>query len=442
MHHGAQCLRGISQVTHNIVNMKSVFISVVLVVFSYGLSCAQPPDTNTDESRIPPYTLPDPLISPNGKAITTVKDWERKQRPYILKLFTENVYGKIPAKPAGMHFKVTETDSAALNGKAIRKQVTIYFAAGDDAPSMDLLLYLPRTNKPAAVFVGLNFTGNHTIAADKAIKPARHLKKKDQQITDSEAIESSRGSSASRWPLEEIINKGYGVATAHYYDLEPDDKDGWKQGIRTTMKDALHIATDAWSAIGAWSWGLSRIQDYLESDAAADAKRTILIGHSRLGKTALWAGANDQRFSIVISNNSGEGGAALSRRVFGETIRNLNTSFPHWFIARYKSYNDHPEMLPVDQHMLLSLIAPRPLYVASAEDDKWADPKGEFLSAKNAAPVYALYKLQGVTVDEMPAVNTPVGATIRYHIRTGKHDVTLYDWQQYLEFAEQNKKSE
>lgn len=437
-----QCLRGISQVTHNIVNMKSVFISVVLVVFSYGLSCAQPPDTNTDESRIPPYTLPDPLISPNGKAITTVKDWERKQRPYILKLFTENVYGKIPAKPAGMHFKVTETDSAALNGKAIRKQVTIYFAAGDDAPSMDLLLYLPRTNKPAAVFVGLNFTGNHTIAADKAIKPAMHLKKKDQQITDSEAIESSRGSSASRWPLEEIINKGYGVATAHYYDLEPDDKDGWKQGIRTTMKDALHIATDAWSAIGAWSWGLSRIQDYLESDAAADAKRTILIGHSRLGKTALWAGANDQRFSIVISNNSGEGGAALSRRVFGETIRNLNTSFPHWFIARYKSYNDHPEMLPVDQHMLLSLIAPRPLYVASAEDDKWADPKGEFLSAKNAAPVYALYKLQGVTVDEMPAVNTPVGATIRYHIRTGKHDVTLYDWQQYLEFAEQNKKSE
>ena len=437
-----RCLRGISQVTHNIVNMKSVFISVVLVVFSYGLSCAQPPDTNTDESRIPPYTLPDPLISPNGKAITTVKDWERKQRPYILKLFTENVYGKIPAKPAGMHFKVTETDSAALNGKAIRKQVTIYFAAGDDAPSMDLLLYLPRTNKPAAVFVGLNFTGNHTIAADKAIKPAMHLKKKDQQITDSEAIESSRGSSASRWPLEEIINKGYGVATAHYYDLEPDDKDGWKQGIRTTMKDALHIATDAWSAIGAWSWGLSRIQDYLESDAAADAKRTILIGHSRLGKTALWAGANDQRFSIVISNNSGEGGAALSRRVFGETIRNLNTSFPHWFIARYKSYNDHPEMLPVDQHMLLSLIAPRPLYVASAEDDKWADPKGEFLSAKNAAPVYALYKLQGVTVDEMPAVNTPVGATIRYHIRTGKHDVTLYDWQQYLEFAEQNKKSE
>ena len=434
------CLRGISQVTHNIVNMKSVFISFVVVVFSYGLSFAQGPPTNYDESAIPPYTLPNPLISPTGKAVTTVKEWERKQRPYILKLFTDNVYGKIPGKPEGMHVKVTETDSAALNGKAIRKQVTIYFAAGEDAPSMDLLLYLPKINKPVAVFAGLNFNGNHTIAADKAIKPARHLKKKDQQTTDSEAIESSRGSSASRWPLEEIINKGYGVATAHYYDLEPDDKDGWKQGIRTTMKDALLIATDAWSAIGAWSWGLSRIQDYLETDAAVDAKRTILIGHSRLGKTALWAGANDQRFAMVISNNSGEGGAALSRRIFGETIRNLNTSFPHWFIARYKSYNDHPEMLPVDQHTLLSLIAPRPLYVASAEEDKWADPKGEFLSAKNAEPVYRLYKLKGVTVNEMPAVNYPVGETIRYHIRTGKHDVTLYDWQRYLEFAERKKK--
>ena len=278
--------------------MKSVFLSFVVIVLSNTLSCAQPPGTNTDESRVPPYTLPDPLVSPNGKTVTNVKEWERKQRPYILKLFTDNVYGQIPAKPSGMHFKLTETDSAALNGKAIRKQVTIYFAGGDNAPSMDLLLYLPKTNKPAAMFVGLNFGGNHTIDADKAIKPARHLKKKDQQMTDSEAIESSRGSAASRWPLEEIINKGYGVATAHYYDLEPDDKDGWKQGIRTTMKDALHIATDAWSAIGAWSWGLSRIQDYLELDAAVDAKRTILIGHSRLGKTALWAGANDQRFPL------------------------------------------------------------------------------------------------------------------------------------------------
>lgn len=181
------------------------------------------------------------------------------------------------------------------------------------------------------------------------------------------------------------------------------------------------------------------MQDYLETDTAVDAKRTILIGHSRLGKTALWAAANDRRFSIVISNNSGKGGAALSRRIFGEPIQHLNTSFPHWFIARYKSYSNHPELLPVDQHELLALIAPRLLYVASAEDDKWADPKGEFLSVKAAEPVYALYRLPGLIVNEMPPVNTPVGVAIGYHIRQGRHDLTLYDWQQYIAFAERHK---
>lgn len=419
--------------------MKRYFFSFLIAVLYSAISCAQAPPANYDESKVLPYTLPDPLISPKGKAITTAKEWESRQRPYIVKLFTDRVYGKIPGRPAGLHFKVIETDTAVLNGKAIRKQVTIYFAEGDHAPSMDLLLYLPKADHPVAVFAGLNFNGNHTIAADKAIRPSKYIRKKDDRMSSAEAIEATRGTSASRWPLEEIIDKGYGVATAHYYDLEPDDKEGWKEGVRTTMKDALHTATVEWSAIGAWAWGLSRIQDYLESDAAVDDKHTILIGHSRLGKTALWAGANDRRFAIVISNNSGEGGAALSRRIFGETIRNLNTSFPHWFIGRYKSYNDHPEMLPVDQHMLLALIAPRPLYIASAEDDKWADPKGEFLSAKAAEPVYALYNLQGLTVNEMPAINTPVGATIGYHIRSGKHDITLYDWQQYIAFAERHK---
>ncbi|HEX5024925.1 MAG TPA: hypothetical protein VFV68_06620 [Agriterribacter sp.] len=415
-----------------------VFFLLIPACFQLPLQ-GQPLENNRDESKVPAYTLPDPLISPEGKPITTSKAWETQQRPYILQLFTDNVYGPIPSKPAGLHFQITETDNNALNGKAIRKQVTIYFAQGNNAPSMELLLYLPKKSSPAPVFVGLNFNGNHTISNDPDIKPARILKKKDPQMPDNEAIASSRGTSSGRWPLEAIINKGYGVATAYYYDLEPDNKDGWKEGIRTTLKDKLQIEPDAWSAIGAWSWGLSRIQDYLESDKDVDASRTILIGHSRLGKTALWAGANDQRFKKVISNDSGEGGAALSRRWFGETIRDLNTSFPHWFIARYKTYNDHPEQLPVDQHMLLALVAPRPLYVASAEDDTWADPKGEFLSAKNAEPVYRLYGLKGLGVDAMPAVNHPAGQTIRYHMRTGKHDINLYDWTQYLEFADAAK---
>lgn len=379
--------------------MKSYFLSFLSAILCYSISFAQASSTNYDESKVPPYTLPDPLISPEGKSISTVRQWEKKQRPYILKLFTDHVYGKIPGRPAGMHFKVTGTDTTVLNGTAIRKQVTIYFLAGDNAPSMNLLLYLPKANHPVAVFAGMNFEA----------------------------------------PLEEMIRKGYGVAIARNDDLEPDDKAGWKKGIRSTMKDALHIATGDWSAISAWAWGMSRMQDYLETDTAVDAKRTILIGHSRLGKTALWAAANDRRFSIVISNNSGKGGAALSRRIFGEPIQHLNTSFPHWFIARYKSYSNHPELLPVDQHELLALIAPRLLYVASAEDDKWADPKGEFLSLKAAEPVYALYRLPGLIVNEMPPVNTPVGVAIGYHIRQGRHDLTLYDWQQYITFAERHK---
>lgn len=418
--------------------MKYPLLSLLYVLLGNVAVFSQNIPTNYNESAVPAYNLPNPLLSPEGNAVTTVKEWEQHQRPYILNLFTNHVYGKMPGKPAHMHFKVTESDAIALDGKAIRKQVTIYFTAAANGPHLNLLIYLPRMNKPVPVFAGLNFNGNHTIADDPAIQPPQYFRKKEPNMTDEEMLEKTRGSSSSRWPIAEIIARGYGVATAHYYDLEPDQPDGWEKGIRSSLKNDLRISPEAWSAIGAWAWGLSRIQDYLETDPDVAASRTALIGHSRLGKTALWAGANDPRFALVISNNSGEGGAALSKRIFGETIRNLNTTFPHWFIAGYKTYNDHPERLPVDQHMLLALIAPRPLYIASAEEDKWADPKGEFLAAKNASPVYTLYHLSGLTNKEMPVVNHPVGSVVRYHIRTGKHDVTLYDWQQYLKFADEN----
>jgi len=188
---------------------------------------------------------------------------------------------------------------------------------------------------------------------------------------------------------------------------------------------------------GAWAYGLSRIMDYFEKDKDIDAKKVALIGHSRLGKAALWAGASDQRFALVISNESGEGGAALSKRWYGETVKIINKNFPYWFGAKYKTFGDNTAALPIDAHMLLSLIAPRPLYVASAEVDKWSDPKGEFLSAREAGRVYALFGKKGIDVDSIPPVNHPVGNTVHYHIRTGKHDVTLYDWQQYLKFADE-----
>jgi hypothetical protein len=401
---------------------------------------AQEITINQDESKVAAYTLPDPLLQENGNRITTSEQWQH-QRSAMLQLFADNVYGRMPGKPKNMHFKVTDIDSSALGGKAIRKQVTIFFTNEATAPSMDVLLYLPKlAEKPVAVFTGLNFYGNQTINADTGIKITTRWIMNDEEtgITDNRATEATRGKSASRWPVDEIIEQGYGVATAYYGDLEPDNPEGWKTGIRTTLKKELSINENDWAAIDAWAWGLSRIMDYLETDAAVDAKKVVVTGHSRLGKACLWAAANDTRFAIVVSNNSGEGGAALARRWFGETIERINTSFPHWFVPAYKKYNKHPELLPVDQHILLALMAPRPLYVASAEEDLWADPKGEFLSAKNAEPVYALFGKKGLGVSEMPPVNHPVGETIRYHIRTGKHDFTLYDWQQYLAFADKH----
>jgi hypothetical protein len=398
--------------------------------------------TNYDERYVGNHPLPELLEYENGTKVGSSWDWETIRRTELLNLFESQVYGKAPSNLGTLNHEVMFTDANALNGLAIRQEIHIYSGENKTGIRIDLQLYTPKNSSvPVPTFLGCNFNGNHAVDPNPEI-PINHRWMRtapdEKNVVNHCATEFSRGSESSRWPLELIISNGFGVATFYYGDVEPDHAQGWKSGIRgqyLAQNQLESFATDSWGAIAAWSWGLRRALDYLTTKSLVDAEKIAVIGHSRLGKAALWAAALDQRFAMAISNNSGAGGISLARRNFGESIEHLNENFPHWFCENFKAYNGQPEKLPVDMHQLVALIAPRPLYIASAEEDLWADPKGEFLAGKHAEPAYNLFGRVGIGAPDWPPINHPVGENIGYHIRSGKHDVTTYDWQQFIQFA-------
>lgn len=402
---------------------------------------AQPATANYDESKVGTYKLPDPLIFNDGKPVKSKRDWVNRRRGEILELFATDVYGHSPLPPSKLEYEVFDNDESALGGKAIRKQLAIFFSDKDHSKRENVLMYLPpqAKSKPVPVLLYINFNGNQTITTDPAVKlPTLWAQRTHEPAI---AAETTRGRS-KEFDLNKILEHGFGIVTVCYSDIEPDFSGGLPHGIRPLFYKAgqTEPSPGDWAAIGAWSYGLSRVLDYLEKDRMVDAKRVGLVGLSRLGKTVLWSGAMDERFALVISHLSGEGGAALSRRNYGETVRNLNTSFPYWFTSTYNKYSDDPSTLPVDSHELIALMAPRPVLITGAEEDKWADPRGMFLAAVAAGPVYRLLGKDDLGTTEMPELNKPIMHTIGYYYRTGKHELTSYDWDQFLAFADMHLK--
>jgi hypothetical protein len=418
-------------------------VVAVAVLLAARPVAAQPAGAMYDEAKVPAYALPDPLRFLDGRPVAAAGEWPAR-RAEVLGLFERDVYGRSPAPPAAMRFVVVESSAQALGGLATRRQVRVLLDGTESGPSFEVLLYVPNAApRSVPAFLGLNFDGNHAVHPDPAVRLSTAWMSEGPGVVSHRATDAARGTDAAAWPVERILDRGYALATVYYGDIEPDHAEGWKDGVRARIGPGAtgRFAPDDWGAIGAWAWGLSRALDTLRADPDVDGRRVAVIGHSRLGKTALWAGAQDQRFALVVSNDSGEGGAALARRKFGERTENITGVFPHWFCSRYREYAGREEALPVDQHELLALVAPRPLYVASATEDLWADPRGEFLAAKGAEPAYRLLGREGLGVEDLPVPDRPVGRTIGYHLRRGKHALTAYDWEQYLDFADRHLRS-
>jgi hypothetical protein len=364
---------------------------------------------NFEEARVGPYELPDLL----GRA-RTAAEWKAR-RAEILEHFRANVYGRRPGKPQRLRFETIDENASAMSGAATLKRVAVHSAQDGRTHRFDLTIFIPNAAKgPAPAFLLINNRGVN--------------------LSD-----PTRKERSGFWPAETLVARGYAIAVLQYGELAPDNRDRFRDGVIQLFEGTTtgERKPDAFAALAAWGWGASRAVDYFETDRRIDARRVAIVGHSRGGKAALWAGAEDERIALTISNESGEGGAALTRRNFGETLGRITDSFPHWFAPIYRTYASRESSLPIDQHMLIALIAPRAVYVASADEDLWSDPRGEFLALAHASPVHALFGERPIRPGDMPPLDRPFAAGRRgYHIRSGAHDLTIFDWERYADFAD------
>ena len=368
---------------------------------------------NYDESKVPAFELPDSLVTSDSDAVTTAEMWNRVRRPELKELFREHVYGRRPETPYEIRFEQAAEDENALEGTAIGRSMSAIVGIGDRSFTFPFTVLIPK-NAEGKVPVVVQINNRYRVPLEKANNEYDPF-----------------------WPVKTLINRGYATASFYTSDVDPDRRTGYEEGVRAFFADGQPPHDDAWRSLSAWGWGASRVLDYFESVEEVDTTRSAVIGHSRGGKAALWAASEDERFAISYSNNSGCGGAALSRRAYGETVKRITTNFPHWFCPRFATYSDRESELPVDQHQLIALIAPRAVYVASSDTDLWADPKGEYSAVVAAAPVFELLGQQSITESQMPPLNRQriVGRT-GYHIRTGGHGLQQSDWDNFLDFAD------
>ncbi|GAB3715466.1 acetylxylan esterase [Spirosoma flavus] len=390
---------------------------------------------NYSEDSVGNYTLPDLLTCADGQRVTDAKMWVQKRRPELLKLVEDIQFGKMPQQKQKLRYNVFDKGTPAFNGKAIRKQVRIYLTDDTTSHQVNVVIYRPSAVKqPAPILLSISFAAYNQTIADSGLYVGKIWSR------DGQLIRADKPTPFGKMNVEQFMDAGIGYATLYYGDIEPDFKDGIKYGIRSTYLKAgqSDVAAGEWGAISAWAWGLSRVMDYLETDKQIDAKRIALQGASRLGKTVLWAGIHDPRFKVVVASVSGEGGAALSRRNYGETVAHITdpTRYLYQFSQKYNSYAKQLDRLPFDGHTLVALMAPRPLLLQTGSTDYWSDPKGEFLSAVAAAPVYALFGEKGPQTTTLPAPGdtSQLLNHLGYFMHEGGHGVLPTDWPQIITY--------